>query len=37
MAGRGGAMLERAIVYVYLVLLAVGLLLEWPMPLAIAP
>jgi len=30
-------MLERAIVYVYLVLLAVGLLLERPMPLAVAP
>jgi hypothetical protein len=30
-------MLEHAIVYVYLVLLTVGLLLERPMPLAIAP
>ena len=30
-------MLERAIVYVYLVLLAVDLLLERPMPLAVAP
>jgi hypothetical protein len=36
-SGEGIAMLERTVVYAYVVLLAISMLIEQPVPLAIAP